>query len=94
MVTFRDRFFTARTAKALLSWRILVGIAVAVGVKLVLGYPEAILLGLVVYGVLVYRAMPKGGPRRPIRSRSASRGASSCRTRDALVTACATPFGR
>src|SRR6478736_3574539 len=57
MVAFRDRFFTARTAKALLSWRILVGIAVGVGVNLVLGYPEAILLGLVVYGLLVYRAI-------------------------------------
>ena len=53
-MAFRDRFFTARTAKALLSWRIPVGIAVGVGVKLVLGYPEAILLGLVAYGVLVY----------------------------------------
>ena len=65
MVAFRDRFFTARTAKALLSWRILVGIAVGVGVSLVLGYPEAILFGLVAYGLLVYRAMPKGGPPAP-----------------------------
>ena len=35
------------------------------GSSLVLGYPEAILLGLVAYGVLVYRAMPKGGPPAP-----------------------------
>ena len=30
-----------------------------------LGIPEAILFGLVAYGVLVYRAMPKGGPPAP-----------------------------
>jgi succinate dehydrogenase/fumarate reductase flavoprotein subunit len=65
-VTFRDRFFTARTAKALASWRILVGIAVGVVLELVgLGLPAAILFGLVAYGALVYRAMPKSGPPPP-----------------------------
>jgi hypothetical protein len=59
-MSFRDRFFTPRTAKAILSpWRIVVGVALAVvlavaGVNIVL----AIVAGLVVYAVTVFVAMP------------------------------------
>jgi hypothetical protein len=59
-MSFRDRFFTPRTAKAILSpWRIVVGVAVAAvlavaGVNIVL----AIVAGLVVYAVAVFVGMP------------------------------------
>ena len=56
--------YTPETAKALLSWRLAVGAAVAI-VVVVAGLNPAIasLIGLAVYGVLVYLAMPKSPPR-------------------------------
>jgi hypothetical protein len=60
-MSFRDRFFTPRTAKAILSpWRIAVGVAVAVvlaiaGVNIVV----AIVAGLAIYAVTVFVGMPK-----------------------------------
>jgi hypothetical protein len=61
-MSLRDRFFTPRTAKAILSpWRIGLGIAVAVvlavlGINIVL----AVVAGLVVYAVTVFIGMPDG----------------------------------
>ena len=59
----RDRFFTARTAKAILSWRILLGAAAGV-VAGVLGVPwfGAALIGAVVYVGAVALSMPKPAP--------------------------------
>lgn len=62
---FRDRFFTPTTAKALLSWRIAVGVAVAVAMgvaRLPIGVAAA--AGVAVYAGLVFAAMPKA-PTRP-----------------------------
>ncbi len=58
---FRDRFYTPTTAKALLSWRILVGAGVGAVATLV-GLPvvAAVGLGVVVYAATVARAMPAG----------------------------------
>lgn len=59
-MTLRDRFYTPTTAKALLSWRLAVGAAVAVAVVFTpLHWALALLAGLVVYVVLVWRAMPR-----------------------------------
>ncbi len=60
----RDRFFTATTAKAILSWRIVLGAAAGV-VAVVLGVPwiGAALIGAVVYVGAVALAMPKRAPR-------------------------------
>lgn len=57
----RNRFYTPATAKAILSWRILVGIGVGV-VTAVAGVPIwlAVLLGLAVYAGSVALAMPRG----------------------------------
>jgi hypothetical protein len=59
-VSFRDRFYTPKTAKAILSWRILLGIAVAAG-SMLLGISPAIgiALGVVTYSALVAAAMPR-----------------------------------
>jgi hypothetical protein len=59
-VTFRDRFFTPATARAIMSWRILLGVGVAVAVA-VAGAPLAasIGVGLGVYAVSVLTAMPR-----------------------------------
>lgn len=56
----RDRFYTPATAKAILSWRILVGVGVGV-VTAIAGLPlgAAIAAGAVVYGGAVAVAMPK-----------------------------------
>ena len=56
--------YTPGTAKALLSWRLAAGAAVAV-VAVIAGLNPAIssLVGLAVYAALVYLAMPKGPPR-------------------------------
>jgi hypothetical protein len=59
-MAFRDRFWTPTTAKAILSWRLLLGAAVGVlagllGVPIVL----AAVLGIVVYAGAVWLAMPK-----------------------------------
>lgn len=59
-MSLRDRFFTPRTAKAILSpWRIALGVVVAVvlavlGVNVVI----AIVAGLVAYAIVVFVAMP------------------------------------
>jgi hypothetical protein len=59
-MSLRDRFFTPRTAKAILSpWRIVLGVAVAVllavlGVNILL----AIVAGLAVYAITVFVGMP------------------------------------
>jgi hypothetical protein len=56
----RDRFFTPKTAKAILSWRILLGVGVGVALGFA-GLPvaAAIGLGLVVYAGSVAVAMPR-----------------------------------
>ena len=62
---FRDRFYTPSTAKAILSWRILLGIAIA-AVLTAGGLPLAvgIAIGAASYAVTVSAAMPSG-PERP-----------------------------
>ncbi len=59
----RDRFFTPTTAKAILSWRLLAGVAVAVVVGLV-GAPWVLagLAGVAAYAGSVALALPKGAP--------------------------------
>ena len=59
-MAFRDRFWTPTTAKAILSWRILLGVAVGGGAGL-LGVPivGAALLGVAVYAGAVALAMPR-----------------------------------
>jgi hypothetical protein len=56
----RDRFYTPATARAILSWRIIVGVGVAV-ILGVAGVPIAgvVAAGLAIYAGLVYVAMPK-----------------------------------
>src|SRR5688572_3619477 len=56
---FRDRFFTPATAKALLSWRILLGIAVGVGVGVLFGPTWGVGAGLGLYIGTVMGAMPR-----------------------------------
>ncbi|NNE12617.1 MAG: hypothetical protein HKN41_10300 [Ilumatobacter sp.] len=60
----RDRFYTPRTAKAILSWRILAGIGAGVVLGL-LGTPVALAVagGAVAYGGLVATAMPERRPK-------------------------------
>ncbi|MGH9132806.1 MAG: hypothetical protein ACRDZZ_02640, partial [Ilumatobacteraceae bacterium] len=59
-MAFRDRFFTPQTAKAILSWRILLGAGVAVALAFTpIGVPLAIALGALVYAGSVAQAMPK-----------------------------------
>jgi hypothetical protein len=62
----RDRFFTPRTAKAILSWRIVIGVGVGVALG-VAGLPVvvAIVAGAGAYTGLVAAAMPRArtGPR-------------------------------
>ncbi len=59
-MAFRDRFFTTQTAKAILSWRILLGGAAGVAAG-VLGLPvvAAVGIGAAVYAGSVATAMPK-----------------------------------
>jgi hypothetical protein len=61
----RDRFFTPTTAKAILSWRILIGVGVGAALGIA-GLPlgVAIGVGLGVYAGSVFAAMPKA-PSRP-----------------------------
>lgn len=63
-MAFRDRFFTPTTAKALLSWRILLGVGVG-GALAVAGLPVAAAagLGIAAYALSVLRAMPSGSSR-------------------------------
>jgi len=57
---FRDRFFTPATAQAILSWRIALGIGVAVAMAVGgISIPLAIGAGVALYGGLVFAAMPK-----------------------------------
>ena len=60
----RDRFFTATTARAILSWRILLGAAAGV-IAALLGVPwyGAAVIGAVVYAGAVAVSMPKPAPR-------------------------------
>lgn len=64
---FRDRFYTPTTAKAILSWRILVGVAVGAGLTLA-GLPilAAIGIGAAVYAGSVAAAMPRAHKPPPI----------------------------
>ncbi len=64
---FRDRFFTAKTARAILSWRILAGIAVVAGLALVdVNLGIALLAGVAVYAGLVLFGMPRQPGRRAL----------------------------
>jgi hypothetical protein len=60
---FRDRFFTPATAKAILSWRLLLGAVVGVGLGLLVGGAAGVLAGVLagvtVYGGSVLAAMPR-----------------------------------
>ena len=57
----RDRFYTPATAKAILSWRILIGVGVAAAMAAAgLNIAVAITIGVALYAVLVLAAMPKG----------------------------------
>ena len=56
---FRDRFFTPATAKALLSWRILLAVAVGVGVGVLVGPTWGVGAGLGIYIGTVMGAMPR-----------------------------------
>lgn len=59
-MTLRDRFYTATTAKALLSWRLAAGAAAAIVVVFTpLHWGLALLIGLAVYAGLVWMAMPR-----------------------------------
>ena len=59
-MAFRDRFWTPRTAKAIASWRILLGIAVgAAGWALGLPLAAGIAVGAAVYAGSVLLAMPR-----------------------------------
>jgi hypothetical protein len=63
---FRDRFYTPTTAKAILSWRIALGVGVGVAAALVgLAIPWAVVLGALVYAGSVALAMPRGAQQEP-----------------------------
>lgn len=66
-MSLRDRFFTPKTAKALLSWRLLLVPAIAALVTLA-GAPllAGVAAGLGVYAVTVLAAMPRATPRSSI----------------------------
>jgi hypothetical protein len=66
-MSFGDRFFTPQTAKALLSWRILLAAVIGVAAALFGMNPAAAVgLGLAVYAATVIAAMPSGSPRSTI----------------------------
>lgn len=54
-----DRFFTPQTAKAILSWRLLLGAGAGVLVGLLLGPIGGVMAGLVTYAGAVLLAMPR-----------------------------------
>jgi hypothetical protein len=59
-MAFRDRFYTPATARAILSWRILLGAGFGVAAGLLgVSIPIAIAAGAVVYAVSVLMAMPR-----------------------------------
>jgi hypothetical protein len=60
-MSFRDRFYTPKTARAILSWRILLGAAFGVVAGLLgVPWPAAIVAGIAVYAVSVLLALPRG----------------------------------
>jgi len=61
---FRDRFYTPTTAKALLSWRILIGVGVGAALA-VAGLPIAVAsaVGVGAYAISIAQAMPPGRSR-------------------------------
>ena len=102
-MAFRDRFFTPPTAKAILSWRILLGVAVGVGAgvdRAADRSPRSASALAVVRRRRSSLRHAEATPKRPrsTRSPSASRGASSCRRaqrsrRQLRETVAATPAG-
>jgi hypothetical protein len=64
---FRDRFFTPKTAKAILSWRIVIGAGVAAAMA-VAGLPIAVAIGvgIAAYAGSVVAAMPRQPSRQTI----------------------------
>jgi hypothetical protein len=61
---FRDRFYTPTTAKAILSWRILAGVAVAIVAASIGLHPlAAATFGLAAYAGLVLAAVPRSATR-------------------------------
>ena len=60
----RDRFYTPKTAQAILSWRILPALVAGVGLGLTSGPIVGVAAGLALYAGLVGAAMPKA-PDRP-----------------------------
>ncbi len=61
---FRDRFYTPTTAKAILSWRIVVGVAVGVVAGLIGLHPLlAACFGIAAYSSLVLLAVPRSATR-------------------------------
>ena len=60
---FRDRFFTPATAKALLSWRILLGVGVGVVVGFLFGPTWGVGAAIGLYIATVMAAMPTAAPR-------------------------------
>lgn len=61
-MSLSDRFYTPATARAMLSWRLAGGTLVAiVAVLFEVHWGLALLLGLAVYALLVWQAMPKSG---------------------------------
>ena len=61
---FRDRFYTPTTAKAILSWRIVVGVAVGVVAGLIGLHPLlATCFGIAAYSSLVLLAVPRSATR-------------------------------
>lgn len=59
-MSFRDHFYTPATARAILSWRILLGAAFGVAAGLLgVPWPAAIAAGIAVYAVSVLLAIPR-----------------------------------
>jgi hypothetical protein len=66
-MALRDRFFTATTARAILSWRLLLGVGAGVVAGIVVGAATGLALGILsglvvgaaVYAGAVHRAMPR-----------------------------------
>jgi hypothetical protein len=66
-MVLRDRFLTTTTARAILSWRLLVGLGVGLVAGLLVGAASSVWVGVVVgvaagaatYAASVYRAMPR-----------------------------------